>query len=102
VSVLEDEVVPVERGERLVADPAGHLTSAQRGYRIEPYQYAHCRDVVHVRLLDHRAHRLRDAPLFKLVPAVLLPDRLAVEVRPAELHAEEHERVRVRERGWAW
>jgi hypothetical protein len=58
--------------------------------------------VVHVRLLNHRAHRFRDAPLFELVPAVLLPDGLAVEVRPAELRAEEDERTRVRERRWAW
>jgi hypothetical protein len=55
--------------------------------------------MVHIRLLDHCRHRLRDISLSKFIAAVFVPDGFEVEPRALEMVLEKLETPRVREAG---
>ncbi len=65
--------------------------------------------MVHVRLLDHGAHRLRSGPVGELEIRVLFPDGLQVEVGTSDILFQMHQVPRMRDRligsvevGLAW
>lgn len=78
VRIIKDEVIRVEMRQLRPPNAA-----RQR------------RNVVDVRLLHHRAHRLLHRPLPELEHAVLVPDGLEVEVGPVGEGFEEREAARV-------
>lgn len=81
---------------RVAVDEALAVEARQRGAAHAARQHGH---VVHVRLVDHGAHRLRDGPRRELVRRVLVPDRLEVEDRAPEVRSQEREAPRVAHAG---
>jgi hypothetical protein len=57
--------------------------------------------MVHIRLLNHCRHRLRDISLPEFIAAVFVPDGFKVEPRTLEMVFEELETACVREAGAA-
>lgn len=54
--------------------------------------------MVHIRLLNHGAHRMLDGAVCKLIVRVLFPNGLEIKVRPVHARLEELQAARVRYR----
>lgn len=87
--ILKDKVVTIKSRQIFPSDTSSKLVIVNLGQDTKDggrgtewvKTLAHCRDVVHVGLLDHCGHSVFHRAIFKFVVCVLVPYCLQVEVR---------------------
>lgn len=81
IGVAEDEVIAIEVRQVLASNATSELSGMLAcRFKYDSRDAAYCRDMIHIRLLHHRRHRILDTSVLKFVICMLIPEQFEIEV----------------------